>query len=167
MNLRLYVQAQDKPGVWFISLDAANALAVWGGRRFVHLPYFHAAITARDDGTRIHYEAVRRRPPDLRVAFRAVFGPTSPAVPAAPGTLEHFLTERYCLYAQTPGGDLRRVQVHHAPWPLQAASAEIAENTVGDAQGIPLSGPPALLHFSRRIDVLTWAPEPVAAATSG
>jgi uncharacterized protein len=163
MNLRLYVQAEDKPGVWFVSLDATSSLAVWGARRFLHLPYFRAAMTARDDGGRINYESVRRSPSLPRVAFRGAFGSTGPAAPAGPGTLARFLTERYCLYACTPAGGLRRVQIHHAPWPLQPARADIIENTVGEAQGISLAGAPALLHFSRRVDVVTWAPETVPA----
>ena len=163
MNLRLYVQAEGKPGVWFVSLDATSPLAVWGARRFVHLPYFHAAMTARADGDGIRYESVRRTPPSPRVAFRGSFAPTAPVSPAVPGTLAHFLTERYCLYAATPAGGLRRVQIQHGPWPLQPARADFAENTVGEAQGIPLPGAPPLLHFSRRIDVVTWAPEIVPA----
>ncbi|MEA2696916.1 MAG: uncharacterized protein QOI66_1187, partial [Myxococcales bacterium] len=155
MNLRLYVEADGKPGVWFVSLDAASRLAVWGARRFFHLPYFFASMEASADGQRIHYSSVRRGP-GRRVAFRGTFGPTSPVIQSVPGTLEHFLTERYCLYTQTPSGQLVRAEIHHPPWPLQSAVCDIAENSVGDAQGIPLPGPPALLHFSRRLDVVVW-----------
>lgn len=162
MNLRLYVEAEGKAGVWFVSLDAASRPAVWGARRFFHLPYFLADMSARDDGVRVHYQSVRRRPAAPRIAFRAVYQPTSPPAPAAPGTLEHFLTERYCLYAQATAGGLRRLQIHHPPWPLQSAAALIDENTVGAAQGIALAGPPPLLHFSRRIDVVAWTPERLA-----
>jgi uncharacterized protein len=155
MNLRLYVEADGKPGVWFVSLDAANRLAVWGARRFFHLPYFFASMDTRDDGQRIHYSSVRRTP-DRRVVFRGTFGPTSPVFRSVPGALEHFLTERYCLYTQKPSGQIARAEIHHPPWPLQTATAEIAENSVADAQGVPLSGPPVLLHFSRRLDVVVW-----------
>jgi uncharacterized protein YqjF (DUF2071 family) len=155
MNLRLYVEADGKPGVWFVSLDAANRLAVWGARRFFHLPYFFASMDSRDDGQRIHYSSARLGS-GRRVAFRGTFGPTSPVFQTAPGTLEHFLTERYCLYTETPSGQIVRAEIHHQPWPLQAAGCDIAENSVGDAQGIPLPGPPALLHFSRRLDVVVW-----------
>jgi uncharacterized protein YqjF (DUF2071 family) len=157
LNLRLYVELGGKPGVWFVSLDAANRLAVWAARRFFHLPYFHADIDARDDGARVHYRSVRRGA-GPRVAFRGAYGPVAGAVEARPGSLEHFLTERYCLYAQDPSGALHRTEIHHAPWPLEPARAEIAESTIGDAQGIPLPGPPALLHFARRLDVVVWPP---------
>jgi uncharacterized protein YqjF (DUF2071 family) len=156
LNLRLYVEIDGKPGVWFVSLDAANRLAVWAARRVFHLPYFHADMDVCEEaGERIRYVSVRRSV-GPRVAFRGVYGPTSDVVVARPGSLEHFLTERYCLYTQDRGGEIVRANIHHAPWPLQRATAEFAENTIGDAQGIPLSGPPALLHFSRRLDVVVW-----------
>jgi uncharacterized protein YqjF (DUF2071 family) len=77
---------------------------------------------------------------------------------AAPGTLEHWLTERYCLYAAAPDGTLYRTEVHHAPWPLQQAEADLGRHTMLAPYGLPVSGPPALLHFARRIDVVTWNP---------
>ncbi len=160
LNLRLYVERDGKPGVWFVSLDATNALAVWAARRFFDLPYFRADMTTRpvDDGERIHYVCRRR---DAGVRFEGTYGPTSDVHRAQPGTIEHFLTERYCLYAQTRDGGIRRTNIHHRPWPLQAATAQIDENTVGDAQGIALPGAPALLHFSRQLDVVVWSPERV------
>jgi uncharacterized protein YqjF (DUF2071 family) len=161
LNLRLYVTVDDKPGVWFVSLDAASRLAVWAARRFFHLPYFPADMQARDDGASIHYRSVRRSA-GARVALSGAYRPTAAVVAARPGTLEHFLTERYCLYTQTRAGTLLRANIHHAPWPLQRASAELAENTIGDAQGIALPGPPALLHFSRRLDVVVWPIERVS-----
>lgn len=155
LNLRLYVERDGKPGVWFISLDAASTLAVWAARRFFHLPYFRADMSVRDEGGRIRYDSVRRGP-GARVAFRGVYGPTSEVIESKPGSLERFLTERYCLYAQDPSGAILRAEIHHAPWPLQRASADIDENTIGDAQGVPLPGPPAQLHFARRLDVVVW-----------
>ena len=155
LNLRLYVEVGGKPGVWFVSLDAASRLAVWGARRFFHLPYFHAEMAASEDGGRVHYRSVRHGP-GPRVAFEGAYGPVSDVLAARPGSLEHFLTERYCLYTQDARGAILRAEIHHAPWPLQRASAEIAENTIGDAQGILLGGAPPLLHFSRRIDVVVW-----------
>jgi uncharacterized protein YqjF (DUF2071 family) len=160
LNLRLYVEHEGKPGVWFISLDAANGLAVWAARRFFHLPYFRADMDVRETSGRIAYRSVRRGP-GARVAFRGAYGPIGEVASARPGSLEHFLTERYCLYAQDRAGALWRADVHHAPWPLQPASADIDENTIGDAQGIALEGPPPLLHFARRLDVVVWPSERV------
>jgi hypothetical protein len=138
-----------------VSLDAGNPLAVWAARRWFHLPYFHAAMRVGTSGPRVHYRS-QRLASATRVDFRAVYWPTTAAAQAKVGTLEHFLTERYCLYATAADGRILRADVHHPPWPLQSAAAEIEENTVGSGQGITLDGPPALLHFARTIDVVVW-----------
>lgn len=160
MNLRLYVEVGGKPGVWFISLDAANPLAVWAARRFFHLPYFNAAMTLAAEAQRIRYASVRAGS-GPRVAFKGTYWPTGPVLETRRGTIEHFLTERYCLYTQHRDGALLRAEVHHFPWPLQTAEAEIEENTIAVAQGIAIDGPPALLHFSRQLDVVVWPVEVV------
>lgn len=158
MNLRLYVTLDDRPGVWFISLDATRRLAVWAARRWFHLPYFHARIGVREEGARVSYDAVRLDE-GAQVRFRARYWPTSTTYAAKPGTLEHFLTERYCLYSQGPDGAIYRGHVHHEPWPLQSAAADIEVNEVAGPQGITLAGEPTLLHFAKRLDVVVWAPE--------
>jgi uncharacterized protein YqjF (DUF2071 family) len=154
LNVRLYVQRDGKPGVWFLSLDAASALAVWTARRFFHLPYFHARMSVAGQES-VRYSSQREAP---AVRFEARYGPTAPVYQARPGSLEHFLTERYCLYAQAPDGSLRRLEIHHQPWPLQGASAEISCNELLAPHSLEVSGPP-LLHFARRLDVVMWSPE--------
>jgi len=163
MNLRLYVERDGKPGVWFVSLDAANSAAVVTARLLVHLPYFWASMRLSLDGDRVGYSA-RRLLSRSRVEFRAVYWPDGPVREAARGTLEHFLTERYCLYTQAPDGRLERLEIHHSPWPLQPAVAEIDTNTVAEAQGIRLPGGRPILHFSRRLDVVGWTSETISSS---
>ena len=158
LNLRLYVEYEGKPGVWFLSLDATNRLAVWAARRFFHLPYFHAQITLTGLPEEADYRSSRRDPPS-GIEFSATYKPTSAPYESTPGTLEHWLTERYCLYAQSPKGDLYRSEVHHHPWALQTADAEITRNDLLLPHGLAVSGPPTLLHFSNQIDVVIWSPE--------
>jgi uncharacterized protein YqjF (DUF2071 family) len=162
LNLRLYVEAEGKPGVWFLSLDAANRLAVWAARRFFHLPYFHSAMSLAGTPQRVDYRSLRRAEP-AGLAFVGSYAPTGPVYQATHGSLEHWLTERYCLYARSPRGELLRAEVHHHPWPLQPAEAEIERNELLAPHGLSVEGAPALLHFSRHLDVAIWPLEPVAA----
>ena len=155
LNLRLYVEAEGKPGVWFLSLDAANWAAVIGARVLYNLPYHHARMSLTDDGREVAYHSVRTTGGGAQ-AFRATYRPTGPVYESRPGTLESWLTERYCLYARTRSGAIRRVDVHHVPWPLQAAEAEVERVTLAEPHGFSLDGEPALLHFSRRLDVAIW-----------
>ena len=157
LNVRTYVTDGTKPGVWFFSLDAANALAVTVARVWFHLPYFRARMRGDASGDDIDYSSVRTHGGAQPGEFRARYGPTGAVYAAASGTLEHWLTERYCLYAQSPRG-LLRGEIHHVPWPLQPAWAEIETNTIAAASGITLPDTEPLLHFARRIDVPCWSP---------
>lgn len=160
LNVRTYVTAGNKPGVWFFSLDAASLPAVLGARAAYHLPYYWARMREWEEAGWIEYRSRRRTSREPVAAFSGRYRPVAPVVWSEPGSLEYFLTERYCLYAANARGRLWRGNIHHAPWPLQAAEAELTVNTAAAAHGIDLTGPP-LLHFAHRLDVLTWLPESV------
>jgi len=161
LNVRLYVEAEGRPGVWFLSLDAANAFAVWAARRFFHLPYFHSRMSLDGLPAEVQYKSFRLARP-RGIEFEATYRPTGEPYESKPGSLEHWLTERYCLYAQSPKGQIYRAEVHHHPWPLQPAEASITRNDLFEPHGIDVEGPPALLHFSRHLDVVLWPPTLVA-----
>ena len=109
----------------------------------------------------VRYASVRSEG-EARVEFHASYGPTSAPYEAGLGTLEHWLTERYCLYARAANGTLYRTEVHHHPWPLQRAEVEITQNDLLAPHGLSVYGPPPVLHFARRLDVVVWSPEAVA-----
>ena len=141
-------------------VNATNPFAVWAARRFFALPYYRAKISVVSSGDGIQYRCTRRasgRP----VRFSAEYGPTSKVYEAKPGSLEYFLTERYCLYAQAKNGRVLRTEIHHVPWPLQEARANIEINELHVPHGFQISGPPSTLHFARRLDVVVWRPEVV------
>jgi uncharacterized protein len=158
LNVRTYVTVNGKPGVYFFSLDAASTLAVVGARMVFHLPYYRAAMAVHTDGRRVTYRSARRSA--VNAQFLSLYSPVGVVSPAAPGTLEFFLTERYCLYTTTRSGEPRRLPIHHKPWPLQIADAQIAVNTMATAAGITLPAVAPLLHFAKRLDVLAWGMQP-------
>lgn len=156
LNVRTYVEHRGKPGVWFLSLDATNALAVWAARRWFHLPYHRARIAVTRRASTLDYRLQREGSP---VAFDAAYSAVGEPCEAPPGTIEHFLTERYCLYAQPSDRRIARLEVHHAPWPLRRAELELRRSTMMAPWGIALDGAPALVHFAERVDVVLWAAE--------
>jgi uncharacterized protein len=156
LNVRTYVRVGDKPGVYFFSLDAANALAVRTARTLLNLPYYKAGMTVSSEEERVRYRSRRPGPPAAE--FHATYGPTGAAFEPRRESLEYFLTERYCLYATHRSGRLYRLDIHHPPWALQAAVADIQVNTVAEASGITLPGTPPLLHFAKRQDIVAWPP---------
>jgi uncharacterized protein YqjF (DUF2071 family) len=151
-NVRTYSTIGGKPGISFFSLDAGHPLAVAGARMTYRLPYFQADMAVEREGEEIRYRTRRRGgDAELVAAYRA----DGPVFNARPGTLEYFLTERYCLYVVDQRRRIRRADIHHPPWPLQAAVAELERNTMTAPLGIELEGDP-LLHFAARQDVVIW-----------
>jgi uncharacterized protein YqjF (DUF2071 family) len=159
LNVRTYVRYKGVPGVYFFSLDAASLPAVVGARTVYKLPYRHAAMLIRSSGESFEYSSSRLEPP-RPANFQARYRPVSAPRVREKGSLEYFLTERYCLYTVNHG-QVRRAHIHHMPWQLQDAEAEFDVNTMALAAGIELPETKPLLHFSRNIDVLAWWPEKV------
>ncbi len=160
LNVRTYVRYKDKPGVFFFSLDAGSALAVLTARNLLSLPYYNAEMALARDEHDIVFASrrVETPPAELVVTYRSKgtgFHPKS-------GTLEHFLTERYCLYTADANESIARIQIHHGPWLLNQAEVTLQKNTMDDRLGlIDLPATPHVMHFSGRQDTLVWAPERV------
>jgi uncharacterized protein len=156
LNVRTYVRADGRPGVYFFSLDASNPLAVGVARTLAHLPYFTAEMTIEERAGWIHYASRRKSAGTPPAELVARYRPIGPPEPPADGTLEYFLTERYCLFTRDPSFHAYRLDIHHPPWPLQPAEAEIQANTMAGAAGIRLPSRAPLLHFARRQDMVAW-----------
>jgi uncharacterized protein len=156
LNVRTYVRMGGKPGVYFFSLDAANPLAVGLARTLVHLPYFTATMDVEERDGWIHYASRRTSSGSTPAQLVGRYRPTGGASEPVPGTLDHFLTERYCLYTVDRSFRAYRLDIHHPPWPLQPADAEFTVNTMADACGIRLPSMAPLLHFSKRQDMVAW-----------
>ncbi len=158
INVRTYVTVEDRPGVVFFSLDAGSALAVAAARLWYLLPYFRATCSAvRADG-RFRVESRRPAPVSPPAELAVEYYPSGNVAPATSGSLEWWLTERYCLYAFDADGAVYRAEIHHRPWPLQSARADIRRNTMARPLGLHLPDTPLLVQFAARLDVRVWAP---------
>ena len=155
-NVRTYTTIDGRPGIHFLSLDAASGFAVAAARATYGLPYHRAEMAIERAGEEIRYRT-RRAGSDAELVAR--YRPNGPVFHAQPGTLEYFLTERYCLYTVDERRRIRRADIHHPAWPLQPAVAAIERNAMTAPQGIDLPGDP-LLHFAARQDVLIWPLRP-------
>ena len=158
INVRTYVHlGGEDPAVWFFSLDAASALAAALARASLRLPYCYARIVRGTDGALRTYEVSRLLPPGP-ATLSASWTIAGEAAPAPPGTLEHFLCERYLLFSRAVGRKLFRLQVHHAPWPLRRVERLEIAQTLTTADGLPhLRGTP-LSQWSEGVDVEFFAP---------
>jgi hypothetical protein len=157
LNVRTYVRVGNRTGVYFFSLDATNPVAVGIARAVVHLPYFTASMACEQHDGWIHYRSERSHASGTAARFIGRYRPHGPVHPPTPGSLEHFLTERYCLFTLDGGGHPCTLDIHHPPWPLQPAEAHVDVNTMAAANGLVLPPPAPLLHFSRRQDMVAWS----------
>ncbi len=160
LNVRTYATVGGRPGVYFFSLDAAHRLGVRVARWRFNLPYFDAAMQCEREGDTVRYTSRRthRATPPAELACR--YRPVGGELPAAePGTLDHFLTERYCLYVPDRRGRLTRGEIDHARWPLRAAEATFEELAMTRLLGLLLEDEPAHLRYASRVDVHAWTPE--------
>ena len=164
LNLRTYVRERNtnRAGIYFFCLEAASPLAVAVARTAFHLPYHWARMSIRQRSEReFTYQSERilsRRPVRFRAHYRGL-GQMRQLGSSRPGTIEHFLTERYCLYTTNRRGELLQGDIHHEPWPLELAEAEIEINDLPATYGIQLPDTAPLLHYSRELVAYAWTPE--------
>jgi len=157
LNVRTYVLYRGVPGVWFFSLNTNSAMTVMAARTFYFLPYFNARIDLRQEGDTIHYN-LRRPDADRPAEFNASWKIGRALPESEPGTLEFFLTERYCLYSAS-GERIYRARIHHAPWPLREATLISHQSDIAESDYLPkLKGKP-LVHYAESIAVDVWLPE--------
>ena len=168
LNLRTYVTHGGRAGVWFFSLDAAQPLAVRVARRGFSLPYFDAEMRCalRTDGG-VEYSSERTHrgvvPASLRCSYRPVGAPFR----ALQGSLEHFLCERYSLFARDRKGRILRGDIEHEPWPLQRAEWDVERCAMTALLDHRLQGAPESLLFARELRVWAALPVPSEAQSQG
>jgi uncharacterized protein YqjF (DUF2071 family) len=155
LNVRTYVKYQGVASVWFLSLDAANKLAVWGARKFYHLPYFNAQMSLEQTRNTICYSSSRRHRRGASAELRAtwILGESLPQT--SPGSLEFFLTERYCLDTEHKD-KLYRARIYHQPWPMQQAELVSLNSTMIESHGLPTPEGDPLLHYCEELNVDIW-----------
>jgi uncharacterized protein YqjF (DUF2071 family) len=161
LNVRTYVTCDGKPGVWFFSLDAASRIAVRAARATFNLPYMDASMSlTKDDSGMIDYRSERTHRGEPAAAFDASYRALGETFHAKAGTLEYWLTARYCLYSADRQGRLYRGEIDHEPWTLSLASYAARLNTMCAPLGIETTVQPHLL-FAQPIQVLAWMAAPV------
>jgi uncharacterized protein YqjF (DUF2071 family) len=142
LEICTYVSTGERPGIWLFSLERGKQVLVEAAKRSLRLPAYRAHVTA-GPGT---FEAERDG-----LAYRVRYVAGGEAFTPRPGTLDHFLTERYALYT-ADGGRLYRAQLNHRPWVVRRAECEVQDATIAP---LLLDGEPHALHAESQ-DVVAW-----------
>ena len=159
INVRTYVHLRGRdPGIWFFSLDASSSIAVAAARAAYKLPYFHSEIeffASKDPLPDVQFDSKRNdptgtTPANARIRYKPIEGIVTQA---SPGTIEHFLIERYILYSADDDHNLYRARVHHQPYPIQRADLLELDETLIWAAGIRRSEVHPLRHYAREVNV--------------
>lgn len=157
LNVRTYVHYNGVPGVWFFSLDVNSLIAAKTARAFFHLPYHHADIEFSGKRS-LKFRAARTQ--GAEAMFRAAWTLGDPLPKAQPGTRDFFLTERYCLYAESDG-DLYRARIYHDPYPLQKATLKSYETNLFDVNRLPTPKTEPIIHYAEEVNTDIWYLESV------
>jgi uncharacterized protein YqjF (DUF2071 family) len=152
LNVRTYVHDENgRPGVWFFSLDCNQPLAVEVARRFFHLPYNHARMSAEFQGGEFLYSS-QRKGSEATSRFR--YRPPIQAEPARDRSLEWFLVERYLLFTTDRAGRIRCGRVHHKPYRIQHADCtEWTAEPIRENGFAGPGGPPVSMLVAEPVDV--------------
>lgn len=157
INLRTYVKVNDRPGVYFFSIDAESYLGSWVAKFLFHLPYVDAKMKIRKDGGRVSMQSDRPKSKKFKAArFSGWFEPYGPLKKAEEGSLEFFLAERYTAFSADVEGRLYRGDLVHQPWEIRDAKFHIEENTILEAAGLDVGGAVPQVHFSPGTDSFIW-----------
>lgn len=152
MNVRTYVHRDGVPGVWFFSLDANRLIPVAGARALYRLPYVSAKIDFEFGESECDYTLERDAPAGR---FHAAWKIGEELPRAQPGSLEFFLAERYCLYAES-AGKLFRARIQHEPWPLQRAELRSWNTDIFAANGLETPSGEPMVHGGGPVHVAVW-----------
>lgn len=157
VNVRTYVRAGDRRGVWFFSLDIDRLLPAAVARAAYHLPYCSGRAGHLRAGDLVMSRVERRWPSrDDRVTSEIVVRTGNPL--AQDDHLARFLTARWGLVSATRRGRLRYASVDHPAWPLHAGEVVHLEDSLLDAAGLPVPSERAHVMWSPGVDVRVGAP---------
>ncbi|WP_246944948.1 YqjF family protein [Bacillus pinisoli] len=155
LNVRTYVTYKGKPGVYFFTLDANHKLAVAAARTLFSLPYVHADMEMKEMNGMVDFQSERTHRGFPAASFHVAYRPTSPVFTAAEGSIEHWLTARYCLWT-TKGKHVYRGDIHHVEWELQKAEAEVKVNKLAPFLPDIYFNREPLLLYSSSIRAFVW-----------
>lgn len=159
LNVRTYVTIDNKPGVYFFSLDATHLPVVWLSQKFINLPYLHSQMSISHEGDFTRFTCVRK---NVDESFECTYHAVSEPFHAAKDSIDYWLTEKYCFYTVNAAGKINRCNIHHKPWPIQRAEVNILHNSLFTAKSLPIEPVSPLLHYTKGVDVRVWPLERVS-----
>ncbi len=145
INVRTYINNNEKQGVYFLNIEAEKWLSAFLAKKLSGLPYEKAAMQQTENS----FSSVNKK---KNFRFNAEFKLCDQPAPKTP--LDLWLTERYCLYLEQ-GQNLYRYDIHHKEWGLRSVdlTALAVDYKIGS---LHISGPPDYINYSDGVQVVAW-----------
>jgi uncharacterized protein len=166
VNVRTYVRFGSEAGVFFFSLDASSAPAVWLARAIFHLPYFRARLEMGRRGDTVRFASRRTHQGAAPCEFECAWAAKAPLARTKPGELGHFLTERYQFFTRHRRCILSG-RIWHEPWPLRDAKIGTLRSSMIEAAGLPAPEGAPLAYHCDALAVSMWPLSEAAAQEVG
>lgn len=156
LNVRTYVKYKGKPGVYFFSLDASKLAVVTMAKIGYALPYRYAEMKIERKDQEIILSSDRKHGKQSE-HFQCSYRPVSPVYFSKEGSLDHWLTERYCLWT-VRGKNLTRSDIHHTKWELQTADVTLRANTMAGFLPSSIFNTEPIAHYCKSKQAYFWPP---------
>ena len=143
INLRTYVKAENKQGIYFLQLEASNIISAKLARFLTKLPYVHSHIN-RTEGHITSTNDELSSDLDLKYEIGAL---------KEKKNIDSWLTERYVLF-QVDNESINKIEIHHFEWNIY--DLHIKSLTCKYPVFQEIIKPPAITHYSTGVQVLGW-----------
>ena len=166
INLRTYVKLGDEHGVYFITIDCADAIADWLGEKLFEAPFLRANIAMVEQEGEFYFISRRTQSDMPHADFVGGFQPVGEAFETSSDPVAQFLLERYFLALSNKHGSVGCVKIHHPPWSVRRAETKVRVNSICSAGGLDLDRPPDHAVYSAGTDTLIYPPTRVTQPAS-
>ena len=145
INLRTYVTKNEKPGVYFLSIEAGKLFSAILAKSLSGLPYEKSKINRTENSYQANHQ---KRNFSLLADFHVGMEMKHKT------ELDLFLTERYCLYLEE-NNQLFRYEIQHLPWKINQLELEFLTIDY-QLQELNIDSRPDLVHYSEGVQVVAW-----------
>lgn len=145
INLRTYVKKENKQGVYFLNIEAANYLSTLIAKQLSGLPYEQADMSR----TATTYQSQ-----NTKKGFYLNIGFEIEGLLPSKTELDKWLTERYCLYIEIDK-TFYRYDIHHEEWDIKNVKLNSLDLKYA-IKDLRLTNKPDLMHYSNGVKVIAW-----------
>jgi len=145
INIRTYVKLNNKPGVYFISIEGGTDLSCKISKALSELPYRFSKI----ERTKNQYKSYNSKFKDeLDIQFTIGKKMTEKT------ELDKWLTERYALFQDTENS-INEFEIHHLEWPMNEIDLKKVSLNYQRFDKL-IKNPPNKAQYSKGVKVIAW-----------